>query len=45
MSAPASRRWKIIAGVIVALVAIAVGWIVEIRSAPQPPPRPPGQAY
>jgi hypothetical protein len=44
MTAPASRRWKVIAGLLVAAFAIAVGWVVERLSAPPPPPHPVGQS-
>jgi hypothetical protein len=41
VDAPRSR--KIIAGLLVAAFAFAVGWLVERRSAPPPPPLAPGQ--
>jgi hypothetical protein len=37
-----SLRWKIIAGLFVAVFAIGIGCFVNWRSAPPPPPLPPG---
>ncbi|MDQ3621194.1 MAG: hypothetical protein M3463_01695 [Verrucomicrobiota bacterium] len=38
---PPSLKWKIVAALLVLAFAVAMGWLIEWRSAPPPPPPPP----